>query len=794
MADGKAQIRVRPLRLAFLVGSGDTSGLREAIRINSSMWGGANNPIVPVFHRPPVSRSRQISSARFSAKQVVSGYLAEFDPDFVVPIGSVSTKKFEIGHREVVQAKDLLRDFAAEVTPSYGLGFHDLLHDLVQKSFQYVRRDDAKIVLPTIPKAYGNFLASVFGEVEPQILLDIQDRYASVIDFSQTASIEVIPKLLEYSNLFPSRITSRHLVVPRRDALVFLCDAKSNLDILDYWNLRAAGNNVLPFPIQAITNQQYVSAVKAFIRENHVKDHPSHNFFRRATIQYSRTIDEGVAEKVVQSLRAKIPHDVDANFFVQPSFLFEWPSSYIREARRTGRPFSYEEDVPISSATKAVELRTFDPKFPMSRATGNARWANDFSFRFYGDKELLADTVPYASKEMSNALGRVGYHHWRFSLSGPTFLADHEKSMVYLEVPKAEVVVIEWLKERGWSVVLSGPGQLAKQLFFRVGGRWGLSLLASEPLLRFLSDSARSDRGKNYDAMKAILSKGSQRMGWAASPDRFLKRLVDARVLRLGVEVKCSVCERFNWKELADLDYELTCRYCVSKFHIPQASPRTDIEWTYRPIEPFNIENFAQGSYAVLLAYRFFCEDSGVGVTPLFSYEAKKGKLKLEADISMLYQPNTWGSSERNEISVVHVECKSYNLFEARDINRMRALGKEFPGATLVFATLKSKLKPTEKQMLRDFANAQRRKRQERKPYCHVMVLTGLELFSEEGAPHCWEALPEIYKQVEHTRFRLEFLEAAADATLQLHLGLEPWWELADKQWKRTARKVLKRR
>ena len=137
--------------------------------------------------------------------------------------------------------------------------------------------------------------------------------------------------------------------------------------------------------------------------------------------------------------------------------------------------------------------------------------------------------------------------------------------------------------------------------------------------------------------------------------------------------------------------------------------------------------------------------------------------------------------------------CKSYNLFEARDINRMRALGKEFPGATLVFATLKSQLKPTEKQMLRDFANAQRQKRQERKPYCHVMVLTGIELFSEKGAPHCWEAFPEIFKQVQYTRFRHEFLSAAADATVQLHLGLEPWWEWSDKQWKKTVRKSTKR-
>jgi hypothetical protein len=49
MLAGSLTVTLRPLRIAFIVTPGDRSGILEAIRINSYLWGGHYNPIIPLF-------------------------------------------------------------------------------------------------------------------------------------------------------------------------------------------------------------------------------------------------------------------------------------------------------------------------------------------------------------------------------------------------------------------------------------------------------------------------------------------------------------------------------------------------------------------------------------------------------------------------------------------------------------------------------------------------------------------------------------------------------------------------
>jgi hypothetical protein len=53
MAFGNVRLRLRPLRIAFLVDPSDRDGLRNAIELNSVLWGGMFNPIIPAYQRLP---------------------------------------------------------------------------------------------------------------------------------------------------------------------------------------------------------------------------------------------------------------------------------------------------------------------------------------------------------------------------------------------------------------------------------------------------------------------------------------------------------------------------------------------------------------------------------------------------------------------------------------------------------------------------------------------------------------------------------------------------------------------
>jgi hypothetical protein len=60
------------------------------------------------------------------------------------------------------------------------------------------------------------------------------------------------------------------------------------------------------------------------------------------------------------------------------------------------------------------------------------------------------------------------------------------------------------------------------------------------------------------------------------------------------------------------------------------------------------------------------------------------------------------------------------------------------------------------------------------------MILTGLELFSREKMPYCWEAAAPPNDKFANIPLAPDFVQGICDATQQIHLGIEPntkWFE-----------------
>jgi hypothetical protein len=53
MPSGSLTVKLRPLRIAFVVEADDRDAVYESIRINSLLWGGHFNPIIPFYRRMP---------------------------------------------------------------------------------------------------------------------------------------------------------------------------------------------------------------------------------------------------------------------------------------------------------------------------------------------------------------------------------------------------------------------------------------------------------------------------------------------------------------------------------------------------------------------------------------------------------------------------------------------------------------------------------------------------------------------------------------------------------------------
>src|SRR3954463_9599939 len=82
---GNVDTKIRPLKLAYLVDPNNAEQTREAIRLSSSLWGGAYFPIIPLYkHMPPSWADGPLKPP--PAKKVLLGFLEGFDPDVLVQI------------------------------------------------------------------------------------------------------------------------------------------------------------------------------------------------------------------------------------------------------------------------------------------------------------------------------------------------------------------------------------------------------------------------------------------------------------------------------------------------------------------------------------------------------------------------------------------------------------------------------------------------------------------------------------------------------------------------------------
>src|SRR4051812_19846150 len=83
MSDLSAEIQLRPTRVGFLVRPADLTSVRRIMRACTSLWGGAYNPIIPVFNKPPTEWKSEIYK-RFEGTAVAKGYVRFFEPDVYV--------------------------------------------------------------------------------------------------------------------------------------------------------------------------------------------------------------------------------------------------------------------------------------------------------------------------------------------------------------------------------------------------------------------------------------------------------------------------------------------------------------------------------------------------------------------------------------------------------------------------------------------------------------------------------------------------------------------------------------
>ena len=247
------QSRVRPLRFAFLVRPDDKAALLNIFQINTCLWGGRFNGIIPIFQRIPLWWGEK-PLRNPSSKDIVRGFLTAFEPDYVVTDEPELTKGL-IEDDFVLKPQDLISAENDEDNGQFGLNVVALYRDLYEREFQFVKRHTVEVINPTIKsRSFSLFSAAIFGVFPTHEKLGHFKRNYNEAFGSKTLNVDA-------SNFFdvflkgmgtPLGMGSSGLDLRRRgwssEPKLFYMDAAKPMDLIDYWNLRALGWHALLVP------------------------------------------------------------------------------------------------------------------------------------------------------------------------------------------------------------------------------------------------------------------------------------------------------------------------------------------------------------------------------------------------------------------------------------------------------------------------------------------------------------------------------------------------------------------
>ena len=355
-----------------------------------------------------------------------------------------------------------------------------------------------------------------------------------------------------------------------------------------------------------------------------------------------------------------------------------------------------------------------------------------------------------------------------------------------------------WFNDNKITATLSDAGRSTQQIIQTLGGFWGVGKIAKPGIVKLLDEMSRKPltRSVHYDEFRQKIKKAVGKSIWRYKE---FETLVERNAVELGLELKCAKCGSWGWHSIKHLDYSLICDLCLQKFNFPITNPGSSqcCKWAYRVIGPFALPDYAKGGYASALSIRFFSDVIGkmdrVGVTWSTGQELSLGNgKKIESDFILWYQrKQMFGTDYPTEI--VFGEAKSFgkDVFKDEDVNKMKALGEAFPGAVLVFATMKDagELSKEEIGRIRKLAEWGREydeeKDQTRAP---VIMLTGTELFVDPPLEHVWKEKGGKHAQLiapAYMSVRLDNLRILADLTQQLYLDMPSYHSWREAKWKR---------
>jgi hypothetical protein len=368
----------------------------------------------------------------------------------------------------------------------------------------------------------------------------------------------------------PIEFTGQHVQVDRIEIepVLFVIDASNPDQLIEFWNLRAAGYDVFPLPQQSVGRFRH--GFTGWL--DHLISDGSLNSIRSdgsssSELRLFVVNDDGcssVSEAVMGDARAK-----GVTLVSVPLEAMEHPY-VVRISTSHSESFS----ATISSSDSLLPLNL--PRLGIAAKGGRPVSEGYIAAHVEFDEQRIADGVSsFAPPNLRRVMAKIGLNLWNYpnplyrpDLAGPVISVSSKSDRLHVRRVSTSEVLDALFLGSGWSIGQSDNGKFTTTLMQLVGGP--RTYFGNQPAIRDVLDFvSRSDAGKPIAALIDSARRSQQDWPVALVPDRpksypvgVIHSLLLDKILRPYLPLKCPNCSTEAALSPEHLTSEFQCDMC----------------------------------------------------------------------------------------------------------------------------------------------------------------------------------------------------------------------------------------
>ena len=598
MSSVSVSLTYKPLRVGFLVRQNNFDDLISVASINTLLWGGVNNPIIPVgrgngyeevlLKEFPLHRLYSIADSD-EIKDYIEKYkyLSEATPGTEMLYEEHDSKKIHVHYLDIL----------------------NLIESFWQNEFKH-RAKDYKSDFASISWNDDNPLNVVFsllfGTFHSKLNLK-QDYHLNYLNGlrSQKFMIENESKIdgSIARTCPPLSFTRKKLIgngfwfSTNHDG-VFIGDEMNFNDLVDFWNARASG--------VALT---FLSVNKTDIFEDYVKEYLNVISESEEKIGfYYSSCDEELFQRIVAKLPTKdgrFIYKIENGVLVHntskpPSFYFEYQHTLANVGEQYGR-YSVDLNLPPNKVLDSDRLNNSLQQLAVS--------LKPLGENAYAEHTLKLPFIP----ELNAFYSRESmFNPWDVKVERGeiTLLSEVNNRTLTIRPLNNQSIIKKVLEYTGVKSSLSQAGLLSKKIVDKLGDIEDGRVFKIKGVRELLDNMKPDDCFVKNQAVQIIKSDNFEKYtrfciepSIDLTPEGVFDYLVKKGMFRAGFELHCSSCNLKNWIGFREMDEYWNCLYCGNAnqtVSLPEIKSGK-YHFRYRKSGFFSKDNNQEGSIPVLL-------------------------------------------------------------------------------------------------------------------------------------------------------------------------------------------------